>query len=124
MPLRMNDRPFPEALLLRECSESKARGLTMDASERDALKDSDFRTVLRPLFLSEIDTTEAIEVILGEGDACVVSFEAPIFCGVDGCASGLKYLTPLVVTFFGRADWSVFLSILATFRHFAWSFFN
>lgn len=36
------------------------------------LKDSDFRTVLRPLFLSEIETTEAIEVILGEGDACVV----------------------------------------------------
>lgn len=45
-------------------AQSRARGLSMPAAERDSLRDSDFRTVLRPLFLSEIDTSEAIEVLL------------------------------------------------------------
>lgn len=52
-------------------AQSKARGLSMSVTERDALQDSDFRTVLRPLFLSEVDTSEAIEVLLEEGDSCV-----------------------------------------------------
>lgn len=52
-------------------AQSKARGESMPPEERDALRDSDFRTVLRPLFLSEIDTSEAIEVLLEEGDSCV-----------------------------------------------------
>lgn len=52
-------------------AQSRARGQSMPAAERDSLLDSDFRTVLRPLFLSEIDTSEAIEVLLEEGDSCV-----------------------------------------------------
>jgi hypothetical protein len=41
--------------------------------ELESLQDSDFRTVLRPRLLAEAvqDTSESVEILLGEGDSCV-----------------------------------------------------
>ena len=36
-----------------------------------ALRDSDFRTKLRPTLLAEIDTSLGVELLMDEGDACV-----------------------------------------------------
>ena len=43
----------------------------MPAAEQDALRDSDFRTKLRPELLSQIDTSPGVELLMNEGDACV-----------------------------------------------------
>jgi hypothetical protein len=53
-------------------AQSKAY-TTEHLDELESLKDSDFRTVLRPRLLSEAvhDTTESVEILLGEGDSCV-----------------------------------------------------
>ena len=53
-------------------AESKAY-TDAHVDELDTLKGSDFRTILRPRLLTEAvqDTSRSIEVLLGEGDACV-----------------------------------------------------
>ena len=70
----------------------------MPAAEQDALRDSDFRTKLRPELLSQIDTSPGVELLMNEGDACVFdqmscalipSRELPLCCCTALTTSGL-----------------------------------
>jgi ectoine hydroxylase-related dioxygenase (phytanoyl-CoA dioxygenase family) len=68
--------------------------------ELSALKDSDFRTVLRPRLLTEAvqDTSQSIEVLLGEGDSCVFDLMTTHSASTNCLAGYSRYV--LFQTFF------------------------
>ena len=62
---------------------------SMPLAKQEALRDSDFRTKLRPELLSRIDTSPGVELLMDEGDACVFD---QMTCANTDC----RALIPLV----------------------------
>ena len=65
--------PGGAAFMIVPNSFQKCKEITgvMPAEEQASLRDSDFRTKLRPQLLSQVDTSSGIELLMEEGDACV-----------------------------------------------------